>query len=214
MKSESSVTLSLAALCLALAVPALASARTPSASAAAAENSSTTSSASAIATQMVRARAALVKNIDSRTVKTGSQVQARLADKVHLKNGKELPSGTVLLGTVTADSMQSSGAPKLALKFTQAKLKNGTTIPIQATIVGVAGPKEMTNEGYDIVPGAQMPNTWDPTMLQVDAVNALSGIDMHSRIAGNNSGVFISNKKHDMKLEQGTELALALRAAS
>lgn len=214
MKSLASVSLSVAALCFAFAAPAFANASNSSASASGAESSSAASSASSVAMQMVRARAALLKELDARKIKTNTKIQARLADKVLLKDGKELPSGTLLIGTVTADSMKTTGASRLALDFTQAKLKNGTLIPIDATIVGVAGPESMNSEGYDVMPGQQMPNTWDTSMLQIDEINALSGVDMHSRINGSNSGVFVSNKKHDMKLDAGTELALALRAAS
>ena len=34
----------------------------------------------------------------------------------------------------------------------------------------------------------------------------------HSRIAGKNSGVFVSDKKSDIKLEQRTQIALAIGA--
>ncbi len=33
--------------------------------------------------------------------------------------------------------MNQSGTSKLALRFTNAKLKNGQTVPIKATIVGI-----------------------------------------------------------------------------
>lgn len=167
-----------------------------------------------MAMHMVRARAALLKDLDAKKIKANSKFEAKLADKVHLKNGKELPSGTVLIGTVTADKMSSTGLSRLAIDFTQAKLKNGTMIPIHATIVGVAGPETYSADGYDVAPGDQMPNTWQASTLQVDQINALSGVDLHSKIAGNNSGVFVSNKKHDMKLDEGTEFALALGSAS
>lgn len=47
-------------------------------------------------------------------------------------------------------------------------------------------------------------------MLQIDEIGALSGVDLHSRIASKNSGVFVSTKKDDMKLSAGSEFALAI----
>lgn len=212
MKSVASISLA-AVLCFAFAGPAIASANNSAASDSNAPGSASASSANAMAMQMVRARVALLKDIDARKIKADGKFQARLADKVHLKNGKELPSGTVLIGTVTADKMTDSGTSRLAINFAQAKLKDGTIIPVHATIVGVAAPESMSNEGFNVAPGDQMSNTWDSSVLQVDQINALSGVDLHSKIAGDNSGVFVSNKKHDMKLDQGTEFALALGAA-
>ncbi len=212
MRSEASVSLSLAVFCLALAGPALA--RAASSSSAASTSAASAAGGSALAMQMVPARAALTRDIDAAKIKSGTQIQIRLADKVHLKNGTELPSGTVLIGTVTSDHMKATGASRLALDFTQARLKNGSTMPIKATIVGVAPPEHMNDAGYDVPAGQQMPNTWNTSMLQIDAINALSGVDMHSKIDGQNSGVFISNKKHDMKFGAGTEFALAIGAAS
>jgi hypothetical protein len=44
----------------------------------------------------------------------------------------------------------------------------------------------------------------------VDQLNALSGVDLHSKIASNNSGVLVSTKNDDVKLRAGTEFALAI----
>jgi hypothetical protein len=38
----------------------------------------------------------------------------------------------------------------------------------------------------------------------------MSGVDLHSRIASKNSGVFVSPKDKNVKLASGSELALAL----
>ena len=214
MRTEVSVSLYVAVLCLAFAGPALPRAAASSPSAASAAEDAALASGSAIAARMVPARAALISDINSAKVKTGSKIQIRLADKVELKDGKELPSGTLLIGAITADRMQSTGTSRLAFNFTQAHLKDGTTVPIKATIVDVAPPQTMTDFGYNVAPGNQVPNHWTASTLQVDVVNALSGIDMHSKINGQNSGVFISNKKHDMKFSAGTEFALALGTAS
>ena len=85
---------------------------------------------------MKPASALLVKTLDASKDQSGETVDAKLAGKVTLTNGTELPKGTMLLGKVTADDMQQQGMSKLALRFDQARLKDGTTVPIRATIVG------------------------------------------------------------------------------
>jgi hypothetical protein len=166
------------------------------------------------AMQMVPARAALVKTLDARKARQGEQFQAKLSQTVQLKNGPKLPSGTQLIGVVGSDDMQNgeNGTSKLALRFTEAKLKDGKVVPIKATIVGVFAPEAVNSEGYNVAAGDQQPNSWTDGTLQVDQIGALSGVDLHSKIASKNSGVFVSNKKDDVKLKNGSELTLAIAA--
>ena len=83
-------------------------------------------------------------------------------------------------------------------------------VPIKATIVGVFGPEDQNAEGYEVQAGDQQPNSWNDGTLQVDQIGALSGVDLHSKIASRNSGVFVSSKKDDVKLKNGSELTLAI----
>ena len=163
------------------------------------------------AVQMVPARVALLHDLDSRKAQPGAQFETKLAGKVQLKNGPLLPSGTALIGTVAKDDTQGSGS-KLVLRFTEAKLKDGMTVPIKATIVGIFPPESTNGEGYDIVAGDQAANTWSPNMLGVDQIGALSGVDLHSKIASNNSGVLVAPKKSSVKLSVGSEFTLAIAA--
>jgi hypothetical protein len=163
----------------------------------------------AAAMKMVPGRAAVLKDLDANKLKAGQQFRVKLAGTVHFKDGTMLPHGTVLLGVVSSDNLLP-GNSKLALRFTNAELKGGKTIPIRATIVGVAAPEYENGEGYDIAAGDQQPNNWTPGTLQVDQITALSGVDLHSRIAGQNSGVFVTTKKNDVKLDKGSELLLAI----
>jgi peptidyl-tRNA hydrolase len=80
-------------------------------------------------------------------------------------------------------------------------------VPIKATVVNVASPV-FGADGYDAS------NDWTSQTLTVEQVNALSGVDLHSEIASNNSVVFVSTKKHDVKVPAGTELKLAIGPAS
>jgi hypothetical protein len=165
---------------------------------------------SAEAAQMVPARAYLTRKLDANNAKPGTKFTANLSKSIVLKNGTELPRGTKLIGTVATDDMNMQGTSKLALRITQAQLKGGKTIPVKATIVGVYGPESETSQGYVLSPGDEEANDWNKNTLVIDEIDAMSGVDLHSRIAGHNSGVFVSKKKNDVKLAAGSELALAI----
>lgn len=158
---------------------------------------------------MVPANVGLLHTIDGSKIESGSQFQVRLADTVHLNNGPELHSGTILVGTVTKDSEQG-GAQKLTLRITQATLKDGTVVPIKATIVGVAPPDTRSPEGYVVAPGNQEPNYWTSKTIRYLQTNAASHADLHSEIASDDSGVFTSTDNHDVKIKAGSELKLAV----
>lgn len=204
MKREAAISLSIAVASLALLCPQFLHAG----SAAGAQPSNGGVSIAAQqreAGMMVPAQASLAKDLDARKVQAGHKFQAVLSDAVHLKNGLELPRGTVLLGTVSTDQMQDKGTSRLALRFTQAKLKSGKVIPIMATIMGITPP------AYGYYGSENVPN-WDGKTLQMDQVDVVSGVDLHSAIARSNSGVFVSNKKEDVRLSAGSHMALAIAA--
>jgi hypothetical protein len=161
------------------------------------------------AMRMVPVRAELMRPLDAQKDQAGSAVQAKLVQKVTLSNGVELPSGTVLAGKVTADDMQHQGKSKLALRFDQAELKDGKKVPIKATIVGFYGPGSTTTDSFT-GSGDQVPNSWNDGTLQMDQIDVLGGVDLHSKISSRNSGVFVSTKKDNFKLEDGSEIQFAI----
>jgi len=171
------------------------------------------SAGQAEAMQMVPGRAAITHPLDAQKLKAGERFKVKLADTVHLKDGRELPHGTTLLGQVASDVLQP-GNTKLALVLNKAELKNGMMIPIKATIVGLFPPEQENSEGYNIVAGNQQPNTWNARQLKIDQIGAMSGVDLHSKISGDNSGVFVSTKKDNVKLSRGSELLLAIAPQS
>jgi len=179
-----------------------------------AQSSAMQQSGSAESTQMVSAHVALRQNVDASKFKPGDEIRTTLTGKVHLKNGTELPSGTVIVGVVAEDDMQVSGTSKLALNFSKAELKNGTTIPLKATIVGVYPPETQDSEGNPLAPGDQEAETWTNHTDSVDQIGALPGVDLHSNVASHESGVLVSTSKHDVKLKWGSEIALAVAAQS
>jgi hypothetical protein len=208
MNRQYPVALAVAALSFALFYPQTAHARNPVQSA----DNTLSPSAQSDAMQMVSAQANLIGRLDARKVKACQQFRAALSGTVHLKNGTELPHGTLLIGTVATDQMESKGQSRLALSFTQAQLKDGKMIPIKATIVGIYPPAD--NENSADAEDSEGANVWTPTTLQIDQVGVLAGIDLHSKIDGSTSGVFVSSTKDDVKLADGSQIALAIAADS
>lgn len=207
MKIIGSTSFPVAALSMAFLMAGVASAQSTMAQSAA--NDSNRPGASEAA-RMVPASAYLTTKLDTKDSKPGTQFTADLSKTITLKSGTELPRGTKLIGTVSTDDMNMHGASKLALRITEAKMKDGKTIPVKATIIGVYGPGSETAEGYAMTSGDLGASDWSRNMLAIDEVNAMSGVDLHSRIAGQNSGVFVSKKKDDVKLSAGSQLALAI----
>jgi hypothetical protein len=158
------------------------------------------------AAQMVPAVAQLTRTLDADKDHLDSTFQAELSQKITLTNGTVLPSHTLLIGTVTRDDMQA-GNSEFALRLNQAKLKDGKTLPIKATIVDVAHPNFNTVE----YPAS---NDWTSQTLTVEEPNVVSGVDLHSEIASNDSAVFVSTRKRDVKVPAGSQLKLAIGPAS
>jgi hypothetical protein len=190
-------TLALTAVISAISIPALAQSVQASADSVGATE----------AAQMVAALATLPHALDADKDHLDSTFEVELSHKVTLSNGTVLPSHTVLNGRVTRDDMQATGKSEFALRFDQARLKNGKTVPIKATIVDIARSSPDT-DGY------ASSNDWTSQTLTVEQLNAVSGVDLHSEIASNDSVVFVSTKRHDVKVPAGTELKLAIGPAS
>ena len=189
MKLSLTLPFSVAVLSLAVLAPTLARAQTT--------------------THLVPARAALSQALVASKLKPGDEFRATLSEKVQLQNGPKLPAGTVLLGQIAIDDTNQSGTSKLVLRFTSARLKNGQTVPIKATIVGIAAPHDDTIEATPVNAGDQVSKSWNDGTLVVDQVEAVSGVDLHSRITSTNSGVFVSTKDN-VKLKSGSEFVLAI----
>jgi hypothetical protein len=44
----------------------------------------------------------------------------------------------------------------------------------------------------------------------LDQLDVAPGVDLHSNIASQNSGVFVSTRKDDVKLKQGSQIQFAI----
>jgi len=160
---------------------------------------------------MVSAQGALTDNLDAGKAKPGDPVRVKLSNKVKLKDGTELPAGTAIVGEIATDDMQVSGVSKLALRFTKAETKDGKVVPIKATIVGIYPPESQDAEGNPIRPGDEITNGLPRHADSVDQIDALPGVDLHSKVTSSNSGVLVTTtKKHDVKLKRGSEIALTV----
>jgi uncharacterized lipoprotein YbaY len=164
------------------------------------------------ATQLVPAIAALSHPLDADKNHLNSTIKAELDHKVTLSDGTVLPSHTILNGEITRDDMQATGKSEFALRFNQAQLKDGKTVPIKATIFDIGHPRSDTDDDDTASDAAS--NDWTNQTLSVERLNVVSGVDLHSEIAGNDSAVFVSTRKHDVKLPAGSELKLAIGPAS
>lgn len=205
MNYKDRVSLSVAALSLAVFLPGFASAQSSQDAA-----NAPSQAAQEQAAQMVPAQAYLLHKLDAKDMKPGSQFIARLSETVQLKNGPELPKGTELIGIVSTDDMQLRGTSKLALQIVEARLKDGKIVPVRAIIVGVYAPETETAGGYVVAPGEEEANDWTNSVLMIDQLDVMGSFDLHSRVDGKNSAVLVSTKKDNVKLSEGSELALAI----
>lgn len=159
------------------------------------------------AKQMVPAHATLLEQVSAKKFHVGEQVQARLQRAVQLQDGSQLPDGTLLLGKVTQDVAQPDNV-KLAMRFNQAKLKDGSTVPVKTMIISI----QKGNYYADVNGTTRVPtrDIWTPGTFQVDAPNQIDGADLHSNITSSNSVLISSTKKDNVELAKGSELDLVI----
>lgn len=150
---------------------------------------------------MVPAQATLVEPLDQKKLQAGQQFHAALGEKVELRNGPELPKGTVLVGTVAASEQTAGGGSKLVLRITTAQLKDGKTVQVKVTIVGVYAAGDEADRQL---------NVWSQKAGATEEENVFAGVDFHSDTASSDSGSFVSSGKSQVKLPKGSGLSLAI----
>jgi len=181
-----------------------------------AQSETSSSSNSTQAWRLTGTTVRLDRTVDARTAKQGDQVQAKIDDTVKAADGMQLPKGTQLMGTVTAvEPFQNGTASSVSLRFDQARLKDGKTVPVKVTIIG-AYPRD---ENQLAVYGQQTMGSAPRHVPSQDRFDqepgVLSKIAMTSRVSGHNSATF-SDSKGDLKLEAGTffQVGIAPRGSS
>lgn len=200
MKTQISVILSLSSACFILVGAQLSGAQGPTTA------NDSAAADSHVAAGLVPAEVALTRTLDARKDQPGAAFEAKLKSTIHLKDGTALPIGTLLEGKVAAPDAKDAKSSQLTLVFTDAKLKGGKDVPIQATIVGLADPELGTdpNATYD------GPAAWNGITMQIDLTRALDNVDLHSTIGGDYSGTLVASGKGNVKLSSGVRISLAL----
>ena len=165
------------------------------------------------ALQMVPASAKLLDPLDGKKLQPGAEFKAVLSQKVHLANGlgtAQAAPYSPALSPLTTSGVK--GSAKLAVQFTSAQLKDGQLIPIRAIIVGLYTTANEPSTIYDGYNPKAPRNDWNGKTLGVDQIGGVPGIDLHSKVASRNSGVFVATEKNDVKVPKGCDLNLAISA--
>lgn len=158
----------------------------------------------AVSQKMVSVQTVVNKSLESKKAKTGDAFEVEIVQKAKLSDGQELPRGATLAGTIVSDDVQS-GKSTLTLRFTEARLKGGKTIPVQAVITGLYDSGSLN---------AQYGNTgWTPGQVDVQQNAAPNGLTLHSHAGNDDSGTFES-KKDNVKLDRGSALFLGVAPAA
>jgi len=189
---------------------ALAATLLMSAAAVRAQSENSPSSDSGPGWQLAGATARLDHTLDTKTAKQGERVEAKLADTVKAANGTMLPRGTQLLGTITAVApYQNDNPSRISLRFDQARMQNGKTLPVKVTVIGAYPGNENQLAIYDQQTMGSAPRHVPAQDQFTQQPGTLSHVTMTSRVSGHNSATF-SDNKGDVKLEAGTFLQVGI----
>jgi hypothetical protein len=167
-------------------------------------------SAQQMASRMVLADADLSSYLDAGKLAPGDTIWATLDHKVRLQDGTVLPAGARFQGSIVTDPRQEDGAASLAVRFTQAVMKDGRTIPIKATIVGT----HQSAYGIPFDTDGNSPETttynWTANLLGIEQVGVVPHVNLYSNIASPNSGVFVATGGHNLRITPDIEVELAI----
>lgn len=162
--------------------------------------------------QLVSANAILAQNIDAKKAAPGETLTAKLTSNVKESGEMELHKGTTLMGRVDQVEKNGNGPTKLSIVFDQARLDNGQTIPVKATLLAAypagvdAYYAETSNNGS--LTAVQPRVIRDDTKVDQEP-GTLGHIEMRSSVQSKASAVF-TNTDGDVKLKRGTRLQLAI----
>jgi hypothetical protein len=148
----------------------------------------------------------LTKTLDAKKLVAGAIIQTKLTDTVHFADGTKIPGGSMLNATVAKDETQA-GTMKLTLRFTEARLKDGKTIAIKGIILDISR-QPADPSGLQSV--MTVPENLNHQSAIVDAVGVVHGVDLHSNVSSEDSGVLVSTTENGVKLPTGTEIELAI----
>lgn len=148
--------------------------------------------------------------LDSKTAATGQVVTAKLDGSVTTPDGLRLPRGTELVGKVDEVKASEKGGPaSVSLVFASAKLKDGKSVPVKATLVA-AFPSD---EG-DTASFSQQTIPAPPEQIQANTsihqdAGALGKVSLVSAVKSSDSGTF-SRTDGNFHLSSGTCLQFGI----
>jgi len=88
----------------------------------------------------------LVSKLDSKTAKTGDNVEVRTKSTAKTADGTEIPKGSKLVGRVVAVQASAAGAnSQLVLQFDHIELKGGQSLPVHSEIESIAPAGDMAS---------------------------------------------------------------------
>ena len=159
----------------------------------------------------------LSKSIDSKKLRQGDEVDAKLAAAVTLSNRPPFARGTKVIGHVTEATTRSQSDPQstLGLVFDKIVRPGGEEIPLHCVLQAVApNPNADLNTGNNINPGDLTEATLshsvgrDTTRSTMQSLNETStGVFGIKSIQLGPDGVLTSTNK-EVKLDSGTRLLL------
>lgn len=162
---------------------------------------------------LVGATVRLQHKLDAQSAHRGQMVQAKLNDSV-TANGVHLRRGTELVGKVDRVQASTNGGPSmLSLVFTQARMKDGRSIPVKVTVIGVypADEEQLAMNGNQTMPPAPRHVS---SREQIDQEpGMLSHVSLHSAVQSHDSAVF-RDKRGNLKLSSGTYLQVGIAPAN
>ena len=171
--------------------------------------------------------AELVKSLDSKKLKEGDPVSAKITAELHTKEGTTIPRGSILGGHVTEAKARSKGDPQATLAFTFDKLTmpDGKTTDVKGVLQAVAPSLHAGDSGAQsgsIGPGMMaghegagtgttpppMPTVSQSSQASVPMLNGQSKgvIGIHNLQLGDN-GVLTSTGK-EVKLDSGVQMII------
>lgn len=164
--------------------------------------------------QLMGANARLVQTVDTKHVSPGQAITAKLTNTVKsVGGGIEFPKGTVLIGKVEQVRPSTNDGPAyLSIVFDQAKLTDGQTVPVKATLLGAYPARDGNyyadgnSEGTLV---GELPASIPADQKVDQEPGALGNVEMRSAVQSDASAVFTSTK-HNIDLRSGTQLQVAI----
>lgn len=156
----------------------------------------------------------LLKPLDSKKLKQGDPVEAKLTGGITLPNGSQIPGGTTIVGHVTQASVRSKSDAESSLGFSFDKIvrPGGEETPVKGMLQAVApNPNGVSTGGYiDSGPSLRMLTQSQPPNMQQSAAPTFNenstGVLGFKNMKLDN-GVLTSTNK-EIKLDAGTRLVL------